>query len=229
MSDQWHYIQAGQTYGPATLQQMRDLIAAGMVKPGDTASDNPAAAFMRVDSFPELYPQGPLAGEAPLAARPADATGTEPVSYRTHSGELPFSAAALDSLRRTRPWVMFLGILAYVGAGVIVVGSLFMAFGMSMARGARGGPNMSGLGLLVALYLAFAVVYVVVGVYLTRYASCINRVVATRYVTDLEAAMEIQRSFWKFMGILAIVIMVLYCVVIAGVMVFAGFAARGIR
>jgi hypothetical protein len=58
------------------------------------------------------------------------------------------------------------------------------------------------------------VLYFLPALLLFRYASRINDLWTNRSVRALEDALEAQKSFWKFVGILMLVVIVLYLLVI---------------
>ena len=75
-----------------------------------------------------------------------------------------------------------------------------------------GVPGMPGTGFMVGmgvLYLLMGVIYFMASLYLLRYASAIKRAVTGLNASDLESALEAQASFWKLIGILSIVSIVL--------------------
>ena len=149
--------------------------------------------------------------------------------YETlHAGGGLVSQAAIQQLVGTRPWVIFFAVMMFIGSGFLVLGALGMAMmgGMSSITSSRSAtPFPAGIGFaLAAVYLVLAVVYVFPGVKLVQYASAISRLVRTRQESDLVMALDRQRSFWKLVGIMMIVMIGLYVLFIIGV-VLSGVAA----
>ena len=149
--------------------------------------------------------------------------------YETlHAGGGLVSQAAIQQLVGTRPWVIFFAVMMFIGSGFLVLGALGMAMmgGMSSIVSSRSAtPFPAGIGFaLAAVYLVLAVVYVFPGVKLVQYASAISRLVRTRQESDLVMALDRQRSFWKLVGIMMIVMIGLYVLFIIGV-VLSGVAA----
>ncbi len=139
----------------------------------------------------------------PAAARP----------YPTE-GRAGVSDVSVDLLRQTKPWVQLIGVLTLVGAAFMALGGVSMVALSAIApRGS--GPATAALGLV---YLPLAVVYIYPGIKLWKYGASINRLVASRDAADLEVALGEQKSFWKFCGILAIVLVILYVVMFVGMM-----------
>jgi len=117
----------------------------------------------------------------------------------------------IETMRGTKGWVLLIGILTMIGAAFMVLGAIGMMVGgiFMGAVGTEGPPAamMAGMG---AAYLVMAVVYIFPAWYLLKYASSIGRFVSTGGVGDLEEALHQQRRFWKFVGVLAIVMMILF-------------------
>lgn len=68
---------------------------------------------------------------------------------------------------------------------------------------------MIGAGVL---YLLMGVIYFIASLYLLRYAGAIKRAVTGLNASEMETALEAQASFWKLVGILSIVFIVLMIV-----------------
>jgi hypothetical protein len=166
----------------------------------------------------------PLPAAGPYAAVPAP--------YGAPAGIV--SEGAIEMLRQTRPWVIFLAIVAFLGSAGMFLLSLFMfAVGFIMPgglKGAGGGAAAFGgamemvYGAMGFVYLPFAAMCIYQGIKLWAYGSAIGRLMASRAAVDLEEALKHQKSYWKFSGISVIVIVVLYILLIVGVMV-VGVAA----
>jgi len=62
--------------------------------------------------------------------------------------------------------------------------------------------------------------YLYPAIKLLGFASAIARLTASHAMNDLEDALKQQKSFWKFSGIAAIAIIVLYVVVIVGAVAY---------
>lgn len=91
--------------------------------------------------------------------------------------------------------------------------------------GAGGGlAKMGGVPPIFAgiLYLVLAIIlYLYPSLKLSAYAAAIRRLRQTGSATDLQAALDAQRGFWKYAGILVMIIVILYLIVF----LFAVFAS----
>lgn len=124
--------------------------------------------------------------------------------------------AIVEKLRQTQPWLRFMGILAMIatvlmllgGAGAALIGGLALAGVIQV-------PSVNAILLpLGLLYMASACVYLFPALHLLRSAAAIRRLGAGEGHGDLLAALEGQRRFWKFVGITAVVFVVLYALAI---------------
>lgn len=142
---------------------------------------------------------------------PAGGIGAAPAGpYASDSRASP-SETTMEMLRQTRPWVVFLSVMAFIGAGFMVLGGL-----ASIGLGLAGGREAAPMAMLGFIYLPMAALYVYPAIKLWAYGGAINRLVASRSVEDLEAALLHQKSFWKYAGITTVVMIVLYVLVIVG-------------
>lgn len=147
----------------------------------------------------------------------------------------PVSAAAVQALAATKPWVRFMSVMVFIGAAFMVLAAIAMGVAamsgtMMKSSGGAANPFTGPLGLvLIAVYVVLAIVYIFPGVKLWKYASSIAMLIQTGRDEDLVAALNQQRSFWKFMGVLVLVMLVLYVVLIVAGGVFAGISAARMR
>lgn len=179
---------------------------------GGPAADPAAASAYQA-------PADPMAALA--AAAPATQTAysyTAPPGVQTVATITP---QATQHLRGTRPWVLFMSILMFIGAGFMVIGGLG-AIAMGGMRGMFNGPMAVVIGLA---YIVMAAICGVMAYLLLAYAGAIKRFAFSQRSHDLEAALGAQKSFWKFVGILTIVVISLYLVVILIAMVVGATSA----
>lgn len=116
------------------------------------------------------------------------------------------------SLRKTRPWVLLLSVLGFIGTAFMVIAAVPMLLGGGMmgssAMQGMEGAEIFGGGMMIGMgvfYLVLAIIYFMASLYLLRYAGSIKRAVAGMQVGDLEVALAQQASFWKLMGILSLI------------------------
>jgi hypothetical protein len=157
-----------------------------------------------------MNPYSPPAAPAPYAAAPY------PAAPFPQGAPAAVTELAVDLLRQTRPWVIFMSVLTFLGAGLMLVLSVVIFVAGFASSGSDAFPKFLGL-----LYLPFALLYVYPGIKLWKYGSAIGRLVASRTPAELEVALAEQKSFWKYLGVVAAVVIVLYAVGI-GVAIMVG-------
>jgi Family of unknown function (DUF5362) len=105
-------------------------------------------------------------------------------------------------LGQTQPWARLVGILGFVTVGMMLLIGLGSAAAVLVTQSGEA-------AFLLAVYPLMAVLYVLPSTYLMRYANRIRDFIAGGQQHQLEAALDAQRAFWKFMGIFALVSLVL--------------------
>ncbi len=123
----------------------------------------------------------------------------------------------IQQLKKTRPWVLFMAILGFIGTAFMAIGTagIFMGGGamlqMAAGPGAAAMPAGATMGVGI-VYLLMTLFYFFASLYLYKYAGSIKRVVATGSTQDLELALKSQASFWKLVGVLTLLMFILMIV-----------------
>ncbi len=239
-SDQW-FVQTdgGEQFGPISKQELDSWVSEGRV---DASCQVLQEHWDQWKWAEEVYPQlaDSAASEGAKSAvkepaAPAITTGENKRSPATLTAEVnPFASPkfvgesheaeadgltrkAKQSLSETRPWVLLFSILAFIGSGFGALGGVGMFIAGLVQGGAEGfGAIFSGVMLLggTALY-GFAAYH------LYSYASYIKLFLRTSSPGDLEQALTAQKSFWKLVGIVTAVFLVLYAILSLVFFVFA--------
>ncbi len=115
----------------------------------------------------------------------------------------------LEALRKTKGWVMLVGILLFIGAIFMVLGALMMMFAGGM-MGASNAMPRGMMGAMSAFYLVIAVVYSALGFYLVKYSGAISRLLADGTSKSMESALQHQQKFWRLAGVIALVFLVVF-------------------
>ena len=119
--------------------------------------------------------------------------------------ELKITSHMIDSMRSTRPWVMFLSVLGFISVGFMVLAAMIiMVVGSVLPQHFDGFPA----ALMGIMYIFMSFFYLVPSIYLFRYSSAIGRFLDSMAASEMESALSYQKSFWKFVGIVAIVMFV---------------------
>ncbi|MDE2236027.1 MAG: hypothetical protein KGK44_10870 [Gammaproteobacteria bacterium] len=118
------------------------------------------------------------------------------------SEQAMLTEAGLQHLNKTSPWVKFIAVLAFVGTTImLLMGLVFLVMGLG-----AGNPSFMAGGLL---YLVITLIICLIpGILMWRYSKAIGRIPDDGQPA-LEDALARQKSFWKYMGIYTIVILVI--------------------
>ena len=147
-----------------------------------------------------------------------------------HSGGA-VSGAVIDQLRRTQGWARFLGILGFIVCGFMILSGIALAL-MGSAMGSAMGKSgvFPGFGALMGMvYIVMAAFYFYPSFKLNQYASRIGKMVQQPTEENLVSALDSQRVFWKFVGIIMMVTLILYVLVIVGAIILGAAGAVGGR
>lgn len=125
------------------------------------------------------------------------------------NGNETITPAMLEALRQTKPWARFMSIVGFVSIGLMLLLAVIVAVAAAvMDLGSAAGTLIF---ILPALYVVMAVIYLFPTIYLSRYASAIGDAVTLPSKSEaVERALTLQKSFWKFVGILALVMLLIY-------------------
>lgn len=223
----WYYSKGGNQAGPVSSQQLRQLVATGELQPTDHVWKDGMVAWVPVSQVSGLS-AAPAAAPFPIAATAAPAPAiaaptpqSDPaLAQLAYATPVSMSGAgvmatgrSLDLLRQTRPWVRLISIVMLVLIGLFVVVTLLQMF-MYSGRGAGELATVQVLMLVVVGGINGALAWL-----LSQYASNIGRLLKTRRESDLEAALQAQRTFWMVSGVLTLIGVIIYGVIFLVVIV----------
>jgi hypothetical protein len=131
--------------------------------------------------------------------------------YHNHEDPLnvPVTPLMVEHLRTTKPWVRFISIMMFIATGFMFLAGLAMLFVPSPP-----GMNSFSFGPVLAIfYFIFGGLYLVPAYFLFQYASYIQDFINGGGDSAMESTLESQKSFWRFIGILTLVIICLYALI----------------
>lgn len=136
------------------------------------------------------------------------------------------SAMVITQLVRTRRWVRLCSVIGFIGAAFMLLAGVVMTFAGAAGASAIAGPksaayNAGVFGSMGVAYLLFSFIYIYPSLKLWQYASGITRLETSQQTIDLETALDKQRSFWKFVGLMITIMLLLYAVGIGLMIIFA--------
>ncbi|MDB5328446.1 MAG: hypothetical protein JWM57_4015 [Phycisphaerales bacterium] len=194
----WYVARSGQQQeGPFSDSVMESMAANGQLSGEDMVWQDGMASWTRAADLPQLARLFKAAPQT-LSYTAGLATGANP----------QMTDRAMEMLRQTRPWARLVGVIVIIFAalgalgGVAILLTSILGFAQGGGGGVAAGGFMVGIGVM---YLVIAVLYMMPGIYLWRYASSITQLLHLRREDVLERALEAQKSFWKFIGIVILI------------------------
>ena len=141
---------------------------------------------------PYQQPQQPQ--QNPYAAPTSNVVGGD--TYGTQ-GEV--AQSTIQILAATKGWVRFLAVICFIAGGIVLIATFA---GASMTPGMPGGA--AGISILITLAMVM-IGYVIPGIYMNSYASKIGTMMMNPATVTLDAALNVQRGLYKYLGIVFIV------------------------
>lgn len=135
------------------------------------------------------------------------------------------SGRIITDAASTRPWVLLLGILGFLFTGLMVLISIFIMF-IPLGDLAGDGGSAFGFGIGLA-YLLLSLIYFFPSLYLVKYGRALKALMESENFEDLEDAFELQKRFWKLIGIIVLVMIVVYIGMIFALIGAGALAALG--
>ena len=140
------------------------------------------------------------------------------------SGINTLSQNSMYYLRNTAPWVKFVSIagllmcIILIAFAVIIINAPIETTNVYLAKLNSGMKNF-----IAIIYIFIAIMLLFPCIYLFIYSNRLKKFVRTNNTLSLEKAFAIQRKFWKYIGILTIIILSFMGIAIVGL--FAGTIA----
>jgi hypothetical protein len=131
----------------------------------------------------------------------------------------------MNSLRATKPWTRLLSILGFIGTGLTVLMGFGIIVGESFIPISPKAPPLLYLGIF---YILTSVFYLVPSIWLSKYSSAIDSFLKGGDSVQLGNAIAYQKSFWKFIGILVLVFIIIAILgILAAILIPAFLAFQG--
>ena len=129
---------------------------------------------------------------------------------QTQNFENQLTSAAVGFLQESAKWSKFMAIIGFIGIGLMVLVSLFMAIGFS-AMGASTMPELPfSMSVFSIIYVLFAAIYFFPVYYLYQYATKTSAALHSKNKQLLADGLENLKSHHKFLGIFTLIIISLY-------------------
>lgn len=117
-----------------------------------------------------------------------------------------------------------MSVISFILAGFMVVAGL----GMILMSTATPGMGNFGIGPFVGvIYIAFAGLYIAPAYFLHQFASSIGNLLEGGGDVAMESALASQKSFWRFVGIMTLVVICIYLLIFVSAILLGLMAAAG--
>jgi hypothetical protein len=113
------------------------------------------------------------------------------------------SEKMLRYLNDASPWLQFIGILGYIGSGLLIVGGIFGAVGLSAASFFELGDFP--FWIIALIYIPLGVLFFFPAHFAFNFGRKIRNYRFSNSIEDLELAFKNNKSLWKFYGIICII------------------------
>lgn len=113
--------------------------------------------------------------------------------------DLKLSDFAKGELNQTRKWTMFLAIIGFIGSGFMAITGFITAV---FASGFSDAP----IGLIGLVYVVLAVVLIFPNLYLVKFSNAAKRAVSMNENFEADTAFNNMKKYFKYFGILVIVL-----------------------
>jgi hypothetical protein len=129
---------------------------------------------------------------------------------QTENFENQLTNAAVGFLQESAKWSKFMAIIGFIGIGLMVLVSLFMAIGFS-AIGPSTMPELPfSMSAFSIIYVLFAAIYFFPVNYLYQYATKTSAALHSKNKQLLADGLENLKSHHKFLGIFTLILVSLY-------------------
>ena len=151
--------------------------------------------------------------------------------------ELTLNELALDALRVSAKWCMFLAKVGFIFIGLMLMMGIFMSVAMSAisempndpySQMGMDNPVLAMKGYFGAIYIVMALLYFFPVYYLFNYAKGTKTALESGNSEVLGNALVSLKSHHKYLGIFTIIMISIYIIAIIGVVAFAAsYASTG--
>ena len=144
-------------------------------------------------------------------------------SQNNFSPEMTVTPAGKQALKIMSGWMRFIAVFGFIGCGIQFLSGLIMLLSGSSLSNSNF-PATSSIKSMGFCYLILAVVLFFPFLYLNRSCNAINNALMMSNNEELEAGLINMKSYWRYMGIFAIIMIGLIVLTIP-IMIVAGISA----
>ncbi|MDR0443356.1 MAG: hypothetical protein LBH44_08135 [Treponema sp.] len=117
------------------------------------------------------------------------------------------SEKMLRYLKEASPWLRFMGILGFISCGLIAGGGLILIIAMAAVSSFTEELNQFPVWIFILIYLPMGLLYFFPSRFIYNFGTKIRNFQFSNSNEDLELAFKNNKSFWKFLGIMSIILL----------------------
>ena len=127
-------------------------------------------------------------------------------SQNTGSEQIELSKYTIYQLKEIGNWTKFLGIAGFIFIGLLVILAFFMGSFMSQINPATPFPSF----VFTIIYLVMGLIYFFPILFLFKFSMHLRRSLSSNDPAQMDTAFSNLNAHYKYIGILAIIILVIY-------------------
>lgn len=139
---------------------------------------------------------------------------------------LELTSEGKNYLQETSKWAKFIAIVYFVFIGLLALMMLFAGSFMTMMGAEMPGANGAAMGMAMFFYFLFIGAFIFFpALYLYKFSNHTKRALASESTAEFTEGLKNMKSYWKFMGIIMLVFIVLYGLAFVVMAIGGGMAA----
>jgi hypothetical protein len=144
--------------------------------------------------------------------------------------DLQLTTKSLDYLNQTRKWTYFLSILGFITCGILALLGLFLSTFLSIldefSNNFSDSTSLTGGALIFVsiFYLGIALLVFLMYRYLYRFSIQLKAALESNNSATLEKSLKNLKSYWKFTGIITIIVLGFYVLGVLAALIGVIFA-----
>jgi len=141
--------------------------------------------------------------------------------------KLKIGGYGIKNLNEIRRWAKFFAILGFIGLGLMALGTILMAAGLSIMGGVS---DLGGIGageslIIVVVMGLFIALYFFPTLYLWKFSDHAKKAIEAINDNEFEESLYYMKKYAKFIGILMIVVLSIYALMIPVLIITGAMAA----
>jgi hypothetical protein len=124
---------------------------------------------------------------------------------KPQSSGVSLSETTMRYLRETSPWLRFIGVLGFIGCGLMIFGGIITTVVMSMFSDFTAGFGRFPPWFFLFIYIPLGVLCFFPSLFIYNFGKKLRDYQLSNSGEDLELAFKNNKSYWKFVGILSII------------------------